>query len=136
MDRNLFNFKNIAIVAVFSIIAFLGFNSFTVANSEIVKRETVTKQAWYPLDLTSSTSLTVQEIDGTPIPTLDEEGACQDNFTGDYCAVRLSFEVDEADPTPTIPNGTTVQDAIDFYGATVVLDGSSQRIYAQHDIER
>lgn len=135
MGRKLFNIKNIAIVAVFSLFAFIGFNSFTWTKIEKTKRLPVTKEAWYPLDLTSSTSLTVQEIDGTPMPDLDEQGACQENFTGDYCAIKLSFEVDETDPIPTIPNGTTVQDAIDFYGATVVLDGSSQRIYAQHDIE-
>jgi hypothetical protein len=39
MDRKLFNFKNIAMVAVFSLIAFVGFNSFTESDSEIVKRE-------------------------------------------------------------------------------------------------
>lgn len=129
MVRNLINLKNIAIVAVFSLIAFVGFNSFI--NKEEAEAKLV-QEAWYELTPTSDSDPAEQTINSEPLSIPPDETSATEcaqlNNLGNYCAVLLDIENLTIDPEEL--EGKTVYEAVNTYGAEIIT-GSASLGYAR-----
>lgn len=94
MGRKLFNLKNIALVAVFSLVAFIGFNSFK-AKIETKGKPTAVLQ-WYSITITDPSdpnNQANQEVSTSTIstpPLTDSFGCARTMNSGNTCAVQLS----------------------------------------------
>ena len=132
MGRKLFNLKNIAMVALFSLIAFVGFNSFTDKDKAEAK---LVQEAWYEITSTSDSDPAEQTISSDPLSTPPDETSATEcaqlNNLGNYCAVLLDIENLTIDPEEL--DGKTVYEAVNTYGAEIIT-GSASAGYARQPL--
>jgi hypothetical protein len=87
MGRKLFNFKNIAMVAVFSLIAFVGFSAFKNADIKPVQQPAL---YWYSI---SSSNTLASQLNSTPqtknesLPTGGNPLTECEDTSSDFCIV-------------------------------------------------
>lgn len=117
------------IVAVLSAVVLVMGTFFIVKAMEkekpvvkVEKPKVVTQQVWYDVNGSSELPSDLQITSG-PSSLPKNQPTCNMTNAGLPCGVHLSFPNNDA--PSSVPAGTTVQDLIDNYGASIVLDGSS-----------
>lgn len=80
----------------------------------------VAQQVWYDVDGSSELPSDL-EITSGPASLPKNQPTCNMTNAGLPCGVHLSFPNNDA--PSSVPAGTTVQDLIDNYGASIILDG-------------
>lgn len=87
---------------------------------KVEKTKVVTQQVWYDVNGSSENASDLQITSG-PASLPKNQPTCNMTNAGLPCGVHLSFPNNDA--PSSVPAGTTVQDLIDNYGASIVLDG-------------
>ncbi|GGH33084.1 hypothetical protein GCM10011418_47050 [Sphingobacterium alkalisoli] len=97
---------------------------------ETKKTNVLAQQAWYDVSGTSDAPSALQVTSG-PKASPTNSPSCNMDNEGNPCGAHLSFPNNDA-PT-SIPAGTTVQDLIDNYGASIVLDDDNNPEFTRQE---
>lgn len=118
MGRKLFNFKNIAMVAVFSLIAFVGFNVVSAANNKSQTEVVDTEFTFTDGNVTNSANYTTTP----PVQCIGEETVCVIKAPDSSGRPQMSAIVPGTSPSQTVqqrilaalnaPGGPTLNETV------------------------
>ncbi|MCY4781207.1 hypothetical protein ORI89_16210 [Sphingobacterium sp. UT-1RO-CII-1] len=98
----------------------------------VEKTAVLAQQAWIEVEaLTNSEDPTDLNVKSGPSTSPPNSPDCNITNAGKPCAAHLSFP--GALPPTSIPTGTTLQDLMDDYGATLVLDDEEKPEFTRKD---
>lgn len=92
----------------------------------------VSQQVWYPINGPNESPSSL-EIQGSPQSSAPNSPNCNLDNTGLPCSVHLEFPNNDA--PNSVSSGTTVQDLINTYGASIVLDSENNPEFTRKETE-